>query len=55
MGPPNLLIICVAAFCAVFLLLAFLALVMKVLTNVFPEKVADELDGVNEGNSIDPD
>jgi len=44
MGPPNLLMICVAAFCAVFLLLAFLALVMKILTNVFPEKVADELD-----------
>ena len=44
MGSPNLLIICVAAFCAVFLLLAFLALVMKILTNVFPEKVADELD-----------
>jgi len=36
--------ICVAAFCAVFLLLAFLALVMKILINVFPEKVKDELD-----------
>ena len=44
MGPPNLLMICVAAFCAVFLLLAFLALVMKILTNVFPEKVADGID-----------
>ena len=44
MGPPNLLMICVSAFCAVFLLLAFLALVMKILTRVFPEKVADELD-----------
>ena len=44
MGPPNLLIICVSAFCAVFLLLAFLALVMKILTNVFPEIVADEVD-----------
>jgi hypothetical protein len=44
MGEPNLLMICVAAFCAVFLLLAFLALVMKILINVFPEKVKDELD-----------
>ena len=44
MGPPNLLMICVAAFCAVFLLLAFLALVMKILINVFPEKIADKLD-----------
>ena len=44
MGPPNLLIICVSAFCAVFLLLAFLALVMKILTNVFPEILADEVD-----------
>ena len=44
MGPPNLLMISVSAFCAVFLLLAFLALVMKILTNVFPEIVADEVD-----------
>ena len=44
MGPPNLLMICVAAFCAVFLLLAFLALVMKILTNVFPQEVADGVD-----------
>jgi len=44
MGSPNLLMICVAAFSAVFLLLAFLALVMKILTNVFPEKVTDKLD-----------
>jgi len=36
--------ICVAAFSAVFLLLAFLALVMKILINVFPEKVKDEFD-----------
>ena len=40
MGEANLLMICVAAFCAVFVLLAFLALVMKILINVFPEKVA---------------
>ena len=44
MGEPNLLMICVAAFCAVFVLLAFLALVMKILINVFPEKVKEELD-----------
>ena len=44
MGEPNLLMICVAAFCAVFLLLAFLALVMRILINVFPEKVKEEID-----------
>jgi hypothetical protein len=44
MGPPNLLMVCVAAFCAVFSLLAFLAVVMKILTNVFSEKAADEAD-----------
>jgi Na+/H+-dicarboxylate symporter len=44
MESPNLLMICVVAFCAVFSLLAFLAVVMKILTNVFPMKVADELD-----------
>ncbi len=44
MGEPNLLMICVAAFCSVFVLLAFLALVMKILINVFPEKVKEELD-----------
>ena len=44
MGEPNLLMICVAAFCAVFVLLAFLALVMRILINVFPEKVKEELD-----------
>ena len=44
MGPPNLLMICVAAFSAVFLLLAFLALVMKILINVFPEKDKGKFD-----------
>jgi hypothetical protein len=44
MGEPNLLMICVAAFCAVFVLLSFLALVMKILINVFPQKVKEELD-----------
>ncbi len=38
MEPQNLLMVCVASFFAVFLLLSFLALVMKVLTNIFPQK-----------------
>jgi hypothetical protein len=36
MTEPNLLVICVFAFIAVFLLLSALALVMRVLTSVFP-------------------
>ena len=36
--------ICVAAFCAVFILLAFLALVMRILINVFPEQAEEEID-----------
>jgi len=36
----NLLVICVSAFFAVFLLLSFLAVVMRVLTIACPEKVA---------------
>ena len=44
MGEPNLFMICVAAFCAVFVLLAFLALAMRILINVFPERITDELD-----------
>jgi hypothetical protein len=44
MGPPNLLMICISAFSTVFVLLALLALVMKLLINVFPEKVKDQLD-----------
>lgn len=40
MGPPNLLMICISSFTAVFALLAFLAAVMKILMHVFPEKVA---------------
>ena len=46
MGEANLLMICVAAFCAVFVLLAFLALVMKILINVFPEKVQEAVQAV---------
>ena len=42
MNPPNLLIICISAYIAVFLLLAFLATIMKLLTVVFPKK----LDGI---------
>ena len=38
MNPPNLLIICISAYVAVFLLLAFLAIVMRILMAVFPEK-----------------
>ena len=39
MNQPELLVICLSAFVAVFLLLSFLAVVMRVLINVFPEKV----------------
>ena len=39
MNPPNLLIICISAYIAVFLLLAFLAIVMRVLTVVFPKRL----------------
>jgi hypothetical protein len=40
MGPPNLLLICASAFAAVFLLLAFLSLVMRIMIAVFPQKKA---------------
>jgi hypothetical protein len=43
MNEPNLLTISVLAFMAVFALLSVLALVMHVLTALFPEK-ADEYD-----------
>jgi hypothetical protein len=39
MNPPDLLIISLSAFVAVFLLLSFLAVVMRVLIAVYPEKV----------------
>jgi ABC-type transporter Mla subunit MlaD len=38
MNEPDLLVICAAAFVAVFLLLSLLAVVMRVLVAVFPEK-----------------
>ncbi len=34
---PDLLVICVSAFVAVFVLLSFLAVVMRVLIGVFPQ------------------
>lgn len=40
MEEPNLLMVCVSSFTAVFLLLAFLAAVMRILMQVFPEKAA---------------
>jgi hypothetical protein len=39
MNSQELLVICLSAFVAVFLLLSFLAVVMRVLISVFPEKV----------------
>jgi hypothetical protein len=39
MGSPGLLVVCVSAFAAVFLLLTLLAVVMRALIAVFPEKV----------------
>jgi hypothetical protein len=40
MNPPDLLVISLSAFVAVFLLLTFLALVMRILISVYPEKVS---------------
>ena len=39
MNSPNLLVICLSAFLAVFLLLSFLAVVMRGLIAVYPERV----------------
>jgi hypothetical protein len=38
MDQQNLLVICTSAFVAVFLLLSFLAVVMRVLISAFPQK-----------------
>ena len=38
MNPPDLLVVCLSAFVAVFLLLSFLAVVMRMLIAIFPEK-----------------
>jgi len=40
MNPPDLLVVCLSAFVAVFFLLGFLAVVMRLLIAVFPEKLA---------------
>jgi hypothetical protein len=40
MGPPDLLLICISSFTAVFVLLIVLSLVMRGLIAVFPAKVA---------------
>jgi hypothetical protein len=39
MGSPDLLLVCVSAFVSVFVLLSLLAVVMRALIAVFPEKV----------------
>jgi hypothetical protein len=39
MNPPDLLVVSLSAFVAVFLLLTFLAVVMRLLMAVYPEKV----------------
>ncbi|MEW6411781.1 MAG: hypothetical protein AB1483_04815 [Candidatus Zixiibacteriota bacterium] len=39
MGSTDLLVICISAFFVVFLVLTFLALVMRTIMAVFPEKV----------------
>ncbi len=38
MGSPELLVICISAFIAVFVLLAVLALVMRLIIVIFPQK-----------------
>jgi len=40
MGSPELLFVCISAFIAVFVLLALLALVMKIIILLFPERLA---------------
>jgi hypothetical protein len=40
MGSADLLMVCISAFSAVFVLLALLALAMRGLIAVFPEKIA---------------
>lgn len=41
---PNLLVVCASAFLAVFLLLSFLAVAMRVLIIVAPERSGDGAD-----------
>ena len=40
MDPVNLLSVCVIAFVSVFALLSFLALAMRAITALFPERIA---------------
>ncbi|MBT8397573.1 MAG: hypothetical protein HKO65_07030 [Gemmatimonadetes bacterium] len=40
MNPPDLLVVCLSAFVAVFALLSFLAVVMRLLITVYPERLA---------------
>jgi hypothetical protein len=44
MGEPDLLVVCFAAFTAVFTMLAVLALVMRGLITLFPEPAAESID-----------
>jgi hypothetical protein len=39
MNPPDLLVVCLSAFVAVFVLLTFLAVVMRILMAAYPAKV----------------
>ncbi|UCE66485.1 MAG: hypothetical protein JSU85_00290 [Candidatus Zixiibacteriota bacterium] len=42
MGPQDLLVICASAFAAVFLLLAFLSLAMRIIITVFPQRLSKD-------------
>lgn len=44
MGTPDLLVVCVAAFTAVFVMLGVLALVMRALIALFPERAPSSID-----------
>jgi hypothetical protein len=41
MEDPNLLLICLSALIAVFILLAILALIMRLIITFFPEKILE--------------
>ncbi len=40
--PPDLFVICLAAFIAVFALLSFLAVVMRILVVAFPKRMSGD-------------
>ena len=44
MAVPDLLLVCVAAFTAVFVMLGALALVMRALIALFPERATQSID-----------